>query len=283
MLVVAIEFDATHSVQEALTKSCVGIAQQDLSTITCGTTLAADGGPVMRFSTTLFAISVSLSVLRSETGSPIRTRLLPLLVMLSGEQTIHLALSERLWRGVKAVLDRRYVIPFVPREGAGIGSAMLRLAYLVRLCGDFAMQGHFLSISGGIHRCPCRWLCLSRRYMSLAAQFLAPAKNRDPVTLAMLWEMAAWGLARWCALRTGRWKPVGGRLTTRCRCGAPVVALSVPVGGALRCTSSTCDLLSGPPLQAIAYTPLSTAFTSIRRAFGGTRGYPLLRDLPYMV
>lgn len=264
VVVVAIEFDAAHSVQQAISKDGVAVPQQSLAGLIAETTLAADGGPVMRCSMTLFAMCLSTSVLRTAKSSTGRTGLLPLLLMLSGEQAIHSALSDRLWRGVDALLERPYVIRLVPGGDTGIRWATLRLPRLVRLCGDFAMQSHYLSISGGIHRCPGQWPCLPYRYMSLAALLLAPAEKRTPHTLSMLWEMAAWVLGRWCALRDGRWTTSEGQLTAKCRCGAAVVAVSMPVGGALWCNSSTCQRSFGTPLQTIAYTPLSASFKVIR-------------------
>lgn len=165
VVVVAIEFDAAHSVQQAISKDGVAVPQQSLAGLIAETTLAADGGPVMRCSMTLFAMCLSTSVLRTAKSSTGRTGLLPLLLMLSGEQAIHSALSDRLWRGVNALLERPYVIRLVPDGDTGIRWATLRLPRLVRLCGDFAMQSHYLSISGGIHRCPGQWPCLPYRYI----------------------------------------------------------------------------------------------------------------------
>lgn len=280
-IVWGIEYDVAHGVQRALDLDGIPSSAVDVLQAVNDVTLAGDGGPVRRRTLTVFTISLSSSLLRSG-----RTPMFPVLFLLCGENFIHSALADRLRFRVNAVLSAQYAAP-----AAGGGSVPLRLPYRVRLCSDFAMLGHFLSISGGIHRCPGRWPCALMDYLSLLAQEHTRGAPRDPGILSRLWEMAVWALWRWCALFRGPWTAVGGRMTATCICGSLLVATSNPPA-VLTCGNPSCarqPMRRGRRegcatlLPSIACSPLSTFFSRVRRAFGGTRGYPLLRDIPFMV
>lgn len=74
----------------------------------------------------------------------------------------------------------------------------LRLPYQVRLCGDFAMLSHFISISGGYSRGPSKWPCRPTSFLSLLAHTSAGGAAHQHDILADQWELAVW------ILRTGK-------------------------------------------------------------------------------
>lgn len=309
-LVVAVEFDTVQSLASAI-RTGGQAHSEDLSEMTVIVTLAGDGGPVRRTTLTVFTLVISASIF--PTGmSP----LVPVLFLLSGEQAIHSVLGARLRERVQAALNATYAVPLAEEAGAtkagakkpgakkpgtstarakeagaddgGPDTAELRLPYFLHLCGDFAMLCHFLSLTGGSDesRCPSWWLCEPRRYLSGAFWLCSPpGAARRPDTLSKHWLLVVWSLARWCALSRGLWAGTKGRMTSTCKCGATVVASSFSPAQ-LWCRGRLCPVYGHEGVQLlppIAYSPLSGMFKLLRRLLGGTRGFPLLGDIPFVV
>lgn len=290
-VVVAVEFDPVESLAFAL-RSGAQAPSADLSDVRVELTLAGDGGPVLRTTLTVFTLTVSTSMFPSGT-SP----LIPVLFLLSGEQAIHSAVGDRLREQLHAVLTAEYAVPVIgdcddhalPRTEATMPvTASLRLPFFLRLCGDFAMLDHFLSLTGGSdwNRCPSWWLCTPRRYLS-GAFWLggAAGEARNPGVLYKHWLLVVWSLARWCALQRGHWVESRGRLTSSCACGWKVAACSSSPA-LLACKNRRCFMRGDQGthlLPYIAYSPLSDMYKLLRRLLGGTRGYPLLGNIPFLV
>lgn len=279
-VVVGIEFDIVQSLQRQFNVRA-DTSGLDVSDAPVEVTLAGDGGPVRRRTMTVLTLTVSTPLLR--TG---RTALVPVLFLLSGEQAIHSAVGVRLQKRLKKALRATYDFPV--GAAADARTVQLRLPYFLRLCGDFAMLCHMLTLTGGgdAHRCPYRWPCVPRQYMSVAAILgdEAVGTARCGRTLSQHWVLAVWVLLRWCALARGKWTASGSRLTWPCLCGQPIVMRSTSLH-VMGCENPRCSQ-HGVPVAAvlppIAYTPLSECFKLVRRHMAGTRGYPLLDDIPFM-
>lgn len=341
-LVLAVEFDAVFALQRAFREDAKPALLKDIEQSPAALTLAGDGGPVRRTSMTIFTLTASSSLLRKG-----RTALIPILVILGGEQAVHSAVGERLRERVKAALLADYSVPVRrPRDvpmatgtarsaSAGVerfsttveasatpsgaphapaniaptmpdthpalatvlaapatdlpwSTAALRFLFLLRLCGDFAMIAHFLTLTGCSDgsRCPYSWPCLPASYLSVALLTAVSGRSRDGSLLSAHWELVVWGLARWCTLRGGRWKTIGGRLVWSCAaCKRNLVGYSTS-GKTVACTAPLCPMqgkAKAELLQRHAYTPLSDVFRLLRRRLGGPRGYPLVGDIPFLV
>jgi len=169
-----------------------------------------------------------------------------------------------------------------------VRSVPLRLPFLVRLCGDFAMLCHFLTLTGGgdVNRCPFRWPCWPAGYLSSSLLDGGTGDTRDGPLRSAHWELTIWSLARWSTLRDKTWRVSDGRLLRACgRCQAEMVAVSSSAA-VLSCGNVMCSLFDRPQaklIPRIADTPLSTAFRRLRRRLGGPRGYPLLADIPFVI
>lgn len=157
-VVIGVEFDSVASLRHAFLTD-VDAPGADISSMPVD---AGDGGPVRRRTMMDFKRSVSTPALRNG-----RTALIPLLFLVSGEQAIHSAVGERLRQRVSISLRTQFDVT----AGIGVDSgrprtAKLRQPYIVRLCGDFAMLSHILSLTGGgdSHNCPYFWPCLPPRY-----------------------------------------------------------------------------------------------------------------------
>jgi len=173
-------------------------------------------------------------------------------------------------------------------DGLFWSTAAVRFLYLLRLCGDFGILAHFLTLtdSSDVNRCPYRWPCLPEAYLSMALLASASGRARDSSLLPAHWELVVWGLSRWCTLRGGLWRAVGGRVLWACpQCKRDMVAHST-AEAALTCASPSCPLYGTQQARVLpehAYTPLSTVYRLLRRHLGGTRGYPLLLDIPLLI
>lgn len=290
-VVVAVEFNAVESLALAF-RSGAESPSDDLSGVHVELTLAGDGGPVLRTTLTVFTLTVSTSLFPCG-ASP----LIPVLFLLSGEQAIHSAVGDRLREQLHTALAAEYAVPVVcPCEDDALPSkeetmpitAVLRLPFFLRLCGDFAMLDHFLSLTGGSdkQRCPCWWPCTPRRYLSGAFWLASPSGQvRNPGVLCHHWLLVVWSLARWCALLRGHWVESRGRLTSMCACGSRSVACSSSPA-LLSCKNLRCSIRKDQGahvLPHIAYSPLSDMYKLLRRLLGGTRGYPLLGNIPFLV
>lgn len=290
-LVVAVEFDAEDSLRLAFRVGGEAATCDDAVRTDVEATIAGDGGPVRRTTMTIFTITASSSLFRSG-----RTPLMAILFLLSGEQAIHSAVGRRLQQQVQKALRATYSVPVV-QDGEVLAGASVkvRFPYLLRMCGDFAILCHFLSLTGGsdLHRCPSWWLCLPKMYLSALLWLLTHPSGevRNPRTLSRHWELVVWTLARWAALSTGRatrprWVASGGRLASACpKCDTIFVARSTSPAVQM-CQKPTCPFYQRegtPLLPTIAYTPLSEMFRRLRRALGGSRGYPLMGDIPFIV
>jgi len=169
-----------------------------------------------------------------------------------------------------------------------VRSVPLRLPFVVRLCGDFAMLCHFLTLTGGgdVNRCPFRWPCWPAGYLSSTLLDGGTGDVRDGQLLSAHLDLTIWSLARWSTLRDGTWRVADGRLLWACgSCRQDMVAVSASAA-VLSCSNVACYLFERPQatlLPKIAYTPLSTAFRRLRRRLGGPRGYPLLGDIPFVI
>lgn len=292
-LVVAVEIDAEESLRHSFRLGAEAAAE-DATNGSLEATLAGDGGPVRRTTLTVFTLTASSTLFR--TG---RTPLMPILFLLSGEQAIHSAVGNRLQKQVRKALLATYSVPVV-RNGVVLAgtTAKVQFPFRLLLCGDFSMLSHFLSLTGGsdAQRCPSWWLCIIRKYLSASFWLshpmeLPPGEVRNPTSLSRHWELVVWMLAIWCALTAGRvvrrrWVASGGQLTSGCpACDTVFVARSTspPVQS---CQNPSCTMYEAEGavlLPDIAYTPLSTMFRRLRRMLGGTRGYPLLGDIPFVV
>lgn len=290
-LVVAVEFDAEDSLRLAFRVGGEAAACDDEARTDAEATIAGDGGPVSRTTMTIFTITASSPLFRSG-----RTPLMAILFLLSGEHAIHSAVGRRLQQQVRKALCATYSVPVI-QDGEVLAGASVkvRFPYRVRMCGDFKMLCHFLSLTGGsdLHRCAAWWVCLPKKYLSALLWLLLrpPGEVRNPATLSRHWELAVWILARWSALLAGRparsrWVASRGRLTSSCpKCDTIFVARSTspPVQ---TCQTPSCAMFQREGavlLPTIAYTPLSEMFRRLRRALGGTRGYPLMGDIPFVV
>ncbi|OSX72878.1 hypothetical protein BU14_0397s0002, partial [Porphyra umbilicalis] len=108
----------------------------------------------------------------------------------------------------------------------------MSLPFFLRVCGDFALLAHVLTLTGcgDLSRCPYWWACLPASYLA------------------------------------------GSSLST-----------STTI---LACEDPTCNRFDDPqvPLfSRVAYKPLSKFFERLRRRLGGSRGYPLLGDIPFVL
>lgn len=294
-VVVAVEFDAVESLALTL-RAGANAHTKHLSGVTVSVTLAGDGGPVRRTTLTVFTLTISAPIF--PTGmSP----LVPVLFLLSGEQAIHSAVGSRLREQLKAALSASYAVPLVqsgkggaverPAEDGGeekTSTAEFNLPYFLRLCGDFAMLCHLLSLTGGSDqsRCPSWWLCVPHKYLSAAFWLSTPPGGpRLPNTLSQHWLLVVWSLARWCATLRGHWQGAGGQVSSTCSCGATLVAHSNSPA-VLRCGNRSCSTYGTQSvhlLPPIAYSPLSDMHRLLRRLLGGTRGFPVLGDIPFVV
>lgn len=160
-VVVGIEFDIVASLNLSFRKAAL-LPSDNTCSSEVHVTLAADGGPVRRTTLTVFTLTVSTSLM--QTG---RTPLIPILYLLSGEHAIHGAIGDRLRDRLKVALRASYYVP-VRSSGSTTTTFRLKLPFIVRLCGDFAMLCIFLTLTAGsdVHRCPSWWLCAPNRYMS---------------------------------------------------------------------------------------------------------------------
>jgi len=163
-----------------------------------------------------------------------------------------------------------------------------RFLFLLRLCGDFAMLAHFLTLTGcsDVNRCPYKWPCLAAAYLSLSLLTATSGRIRDGGLLSAHWELVVWGLSRWCTLTGGLWRAAGGRILWACSgCQRDMVAYSTSAS-VLSCTSASCSMYGKQLARLLpehAHTPLSEIYRLLRRRLGGTRGYPLLSDIPLII
>jgi len=289
-LVVAVEFDPVIALRSAFRHGCKPMSMADIKRAPVAVTLAGDGGPVRRCSMTVFTLTASSPLFPSG-----RTPLIPIMFLLGGEQAIHSAVGERLREQLKLALRTTYIVPVAPEAVLKRGrrprsTAAKSLPYFIHVCGDFAMISHLLTLTGcgDVNRCPYLWPCMPASYLSALILDGGRAAVRDGPFLSNQWELAVWALARWCTLRDGKcdWRAHGGRVLWSCRgCRRDMVAFSSSVA-ALACSSNTCPLFEEPQaplLPQIAYTPLSKFYLLLRRRLGGTRGYPLLGDIPFRI
>ena len=180
--------------------------------------------------------------------------------------------------------------PSTPHPGSRSGwtFAPFRLPFLLWLCGDFAMISHLLTLTGGgdVNRCPFRWPCLPKGFLSGALLDGEAGCARDGSRLAAHWELVVWSLSRWCTLRRSAWRASGGYIRWACAgCQRDLVALSSSAA-TLSCPHESCPLFEEPRallVQPIAYTPLSDVYRLLRRRMGGPRGYPLLGEIPFRI
>lgn len=280
-VVVGIEFDIVASLNLSFRKAAL-LPSDNTCSSEVHVTLAADGGPVRRTTLTVFTLTVSTSLM--QTG---RTPLIPILYLLSGEHAIHGAIGDRLRDRLKVALRASYYVP-VRSSGSTTTTFRLKLPFILRLCGDFAMLCIFLTLTAGsdVHRCPSWWLCAPNRYMSGRLWLTEHVGEvRHAGTLSRHWELVIWTFARWCALKDGRWSAASGFLSWKCDCGHAIVARSSSAQY-LSCPIPSCVRFgerAAPLLPRIAYTPASDFFKLLRRLLGGTRGYPLLGNIPFIV
>jgi len=287
-LVVAVEFDPVLALRNAFRHGCKPTSMADIKRAPVAVTLAGDGGPVRRCAMTVFTLTASSPLFPSG-----RTPLIPILFLLGGEQTIHSAVGERLRERLKVALRTTYIVPVAPEAVLKRGqiprsTAAKSLPFFIHVCGDFAMISHLLTLTGcgDVNRCPYMWPCMPASYLSALILDGGRAAPRDGPFLSNQWELAVWALARWCTLRDGNWRAHGGRVLWSCRgCRRGMVALSSSVA-VLACSSTSCPMFEEPQaplLPQIAYTPLSKFYLLLRRRLGGTRGYPLLGDIPFRI
>jgi len=185
--VVAVEFDPVVSLTRAFRAGCQPSSEAAIRRASVEVTLAGDGGPVRRSAMTVFTLTASSELLRSG-----RTPHIPVLFLLGGEQAIHTAIGERLRTQLKRALLQTYVVPVDDRYTAGTtprSTAELHLPFFIHVCGDFAMIGHLLTLTGcgDINRCPYRWPCLPPHFLStLLLDGSQGARERDASQMSAL-------------------------------------------------------------------------------------------------
>lgn len=279
--VVAVEFHACDSLRLALSESGIGATQETADEAAVDITFAGDGGPVRRSSMTIFTITISTPLLRGG-----RSPLMPILVLLGGEQEVHLAVGRRLRAQVQTALRTTYGIPAAAPHFAG-SSRSLRLKYHLRLCGDFAMLCHFLSLTGGRHvfRCPFRRSCTPATYLDVSTIHDTLATQQTTAQLSSHWELTVWVRARSCALRGGAWKFRHGPLVWPCHCGA-YIDVRMPSNAIESCSNPQCKRAGVPAAEVLALilnTPLSREFRLLRLRLGGPRGHAVLGAIPFLL
>jgi len=352
--VVAVGFDPVITLQKAISFGSIAVNAADVDATKSALTLAADGGPVRRATMTVFTLSLSAPWLQGG-----RTPFLPVLYLLSGEQTIHGSVGSYLNKELHRALLHRFTVPTsqpgsstasisppvgatppprpshrpdadpatsstplplgeLPpglsphhsgstRPGSTLGSAsqaqttrvtasqldgskgqkFFCLPVLVYLVGDFAMLAHMLGLTGGSDaaRCPYKWPCPLARILSPAACVGHMGKRRTVGTLTSAWEMAVWTLARWTVLSSPRLVLTADTVVgTFGDCdGRARVFLPGPV--AVCCRTEGCTMYRekvADVLPFIADTPMSTMWKRLRRQVGCMRGYPIIRDVPFV-
>lgn len=157
----AVQFNAVTALRDALQR---GSEQQPSRVSTdVDVALARAGWPVQRRMLTVFTLNVSTPMLVR-----VRTNLLPVLCLLSVEQTIHTAVGDKLKEQLKDTLRSTYDI--MVEDLASRTTANIRLPYRLRLCADFAILSHMLALTAGseFHCGPYWWDCLPGSYMSCA-------------------------------------------------------------------------------------------------------------------
>jgi len=105
-LVVAVEFDPVFSRRRAFREETRPAAIETIRASPTVLTLAGDGGPVRRTSTTVFTLTASSTLFRKG-----RTALIPVWYLLGGEQAMHLAVGGRLADLVRGALQADYMVP----------------------------------------------------------------------------------------------------------------------------------------------------------------------------
>lgn len=168
-LVVGVEFDVAAAVEGMLSRFRFPTADADCNDAVKDVTLAGDGGPERRRTLNVFTFTVPIHLLSGG-----RSPLVPALVVLGGESAIHQALGDRLHFQVRRALARTYTTnglatehsAVVTRAPATVRTAPVRLPYVVRFSGDFAMLAHMMSTSGGANRCPYWWPCAVSSFIS---------------------------------------------------------------------------------------------------------------------
>lgn len=166
---VALEFDGSSITQKAIEVGTDPEYDDDPRVASNVLTVSADGGPVCRRTMTVVTLTLSAEFLRSR-----QTPLMPMLYILSGDNSLHSGIGRRLRHVLQAMLDATY---FERLGGGGAGGGQdveygvdavesraptaVSLRPPVILVGDFAMQDHFLSMTGGQDRWRCQlgWPC----------------------------------------------------------------------------------------------------------------------------
>ena len=254
-------------------------------------TIAGDGRPVRRSALTVFTLTVSSTLLRSG-----RTPLIPVSFLLRFEHAIHSAVVKRLQELLRTTLNEIFTVPVKATSSASTTGAPLHwtapmsLPFFLRVCGDFALLAHVLTLTGcgDLSRCPYWWACLPASYLAGSVLERGLGAGQDAAFLSSHWDLVVWGLARRCSLGPGHGQRRGSdsRLLWACDgCGTDMESLSTSTT-ILACEDPTCNRFDDPqvPLfSRVAYKPLSKFFERLRRRLGGSRGYPLLGDIPFVL
>jgi len=289
--VVAVEFDGPALVQRAINDGLDPAYGGDPLAASNVITVAADGGPVCRRTLTVVTVTLSSEFLVGK-----QSPLLPLLYVLGGEGLLHTGIGRRLRRIIGNILESDYLVPRRAADGQPSVAATEPSTQMVtvqpktplRLCADFAMQCHFLAITGGsgVWRCPSGYPCKAQDMGTPSAPSRALSRPRTVSVLDKQWLLSIWSFGRWCALRTKAWICADGAVGVACRSCKNFMTNVSPGAVHLSCRTGGCALsgsLQGEVLAPLPKSTIGTAFRAARHVFGGVRGTPIIPDVPIAV
>ena len=281
--VVALEFDGPGLIQKALEDGRDLSYKTDPQLAVNVLTVAADGGPVCRRTLTVVTVTLSSELLVGD-----QSPLLPMVYLLSGEGIMHSGVGRRLRRAIEAVLNGRYCVPYNAAEEATSSMLPLKMHSSLHLCADFAMQDHFLALTGGADewRCPSGYPCPTKDMNSPSAASLALSRPRTIDMIEQQWRLSTWTFSRWCALRSRLWVAKEGVVGVPCRRCKQVMSYETIDATHLACRREQCLLfgaLQGEVLPPLPKSAMGVAYRAARRVFGGVRGFPVVPNTPIVV
>lgn len=285
--VAAVHFDGCSLVQRAIDFGLDSTYTRNPQSASNVITIAADGGPVCRRTLTVVTVTLAAEYL-IQNQSP----LMPMVYILSGEESLHKCIGHTLQHAIKDVMDAHYTVPWTryprddetSREAPAVREIVaVRPAETLRLVGDFCMIHHLLGLTGGSDklRCPAGWPCRVLMHPSDSSWSLV-----RPRTVAMVlnhWEQTIWSLSRWCALRPAGWVANDGVVGVVCRGCKHLIPYQTDNGSHLICREDACPMfgqLQAETLPTLPRTVMADALRAARRIFGGVRGPPAVPNVP---